>query len=470
MADIEPSRLDPRRLIAEFKALGGFIYYVALRFYKDRNFGAASSLSYTTLLAIVPIAAIGLSILAAFPVFDQIRIDLQQFVFKNLLPDSVNSARQWFDGFIKNTGQLTTVGIVVLAITALILLDTIDTVFNLIWRNRRVRPIAQRLTMYWAILTFTPLLAGGSIALSSYFLAATELGDSAAVKGALGGALQILPFILLVAALGFSYVVVPFKKVRIGHAAIGALVAGALFELLRWGFSLYFSAFPAYQTLYGALSTIPLFLVWMYLAWCTVLFGAQLTAAIPEWNAGVRRSDEPLLAPVRRLQNVLDLIDCLYRAGISGATVEEDRLMRELKQEPATLAATLERLEAAQMVARTDEGGWLLARNLKDLRLYELYEVLDLKLDPAGVAVERAPDWRGRLAALLDKGDTRRRTTFDCDLESLFGHAPESAPEKSSGKPADTKAVKKTLGKNKDGQARGAQPSKKSENLKRDGD
>ncbi len=128
---------DPVHLIAWriVRSAGEFCVYLGLRFWKDRNFSAASSLSYTTLLAVVPLAAIGFAILSAFPVFDQIRVDLQSFVLKAFLPQNVDAVREQFDLFLRNTRELTALGTVALAVTAVILLDTVDTWFNLIWRQ-----------------------------------------------------------------------------------------------------------------------------------------------------------------------------------------------------------------------------------------------------------------------------------------------------------------------------------------------
>ena len=314
------SRIDDREKPAAWRtarAAGDFCIYLGLRFWKDHNFSAAASLSYTTLLAVVPLAAIGFSILAAFPVFDRIRTDLLSFILEIFLPQNVEAVRGQFDLFLRNTRELTAVGTVALAVTAVILLDTVDTWFNRIWRQPEVRPLVQRMTMYWAVLTVTPLLAGGSIAISTYLFAQANLG---VVEGSWvqNTAVRWLPPLLLFVSFAVAYMVIPYRKVRLGYAALGAVVALLLYDGLKWGFSLYFRAFPSYETLYGALSYIPLLLIWMYLVWCAVLFGAQTAAALPEWLALQRHGAPGESRATRRLGQAMVILHGLYRAGETG--------------------------------------------------------------------------------------------------------------------------------------------------------
>ena len=402
------------------RAAAEFCIYLGGRFWKDRNFSAAASLSYTTLLAVVPLAAIGFSILAAFPVFDRIRADLLSFVFKIFLPQNVEAVRGQFDLFLRNTRELTALGTVALAVTAVILLDTVDTWFNRIWRQPEVRPLVQRMTMYWAVLTVTPLLAGGSIALSTFLFAQANLG---AVEGGWieSTAVLWLPPALLFVSFAVSYMVIPYRKVRLVYAALGALVAVLLYDGLKWGFTLYFRAFPSYETLYGALSFIPLLLVWMYLVWCATLFGAQAAAALPEWLALQRHGPPSETRTTRRLAQALVILHGLYRAGETGRPVDTETLLEPLPDSAELLEPLLEQLEALHYIARSNEDAWILSRDPAALSVYEIARDLGITIRPGLGGLHETGAWTGRLDSLIARAETAQQGVLDISLRDLFG-------------------------------------------------
>ncbi len=416
-------RIDDREWPATWRTVRGageFCVYLCLRFWKDRNFSAAASLSYTTLLAVVPLAAIGFSILAAFPVFDRIRTDLLSFILEIFLPQNVEAVRGQFDLFLRNTRELTAVGTVALAVTAVILLDTVDTWFNRIWRQPEVRPLVQRMTMYWAVLTVTPLLAGGSIAISTYLFAQANLG---VVEGSWvqNTAVRWLPPLLLFVSFAVAYLVIPYRKVRLGYAALGAVVALLLYDGLKWGFTLYFRAFPSYETLYGALSYIPLLLVWMYLVWCAVLFGAQTAAALPEWLALQRHGPPGESRTTRRLGQAMVILHGLYRAGESGRPVDTETLLEPLPDSAELLEPLLERLEALHYISRSNEDAWLLSRDPAALSVYEIARDLGITIRPGLGGLQDEARWTARLDSLIGLSETAQKSVLDVSLRELFG-------------------------------------------------
>ena len=425
------NRIDDREKPAAWRtarAAGDFCVYLGLRFWKDHNFSAAASLSYTTLLAVVPLAAIGFSILAAFPVFDRIRTDLLSFILEIFLPQNVEAVRGQFDLFLRNTRELTAVGTVALAVTAVILLDTVDTWFNRIWRQPEVRPLVQRMTMYWAVLTVTPLLAGGSIAISTYLFAQANLG---VVEGSWvqNTAVRWLPPLLLFVSFAVAYMVIPYRKVRLGYAALGAVVALLLYDGLKWGFSLYFRAFPSYETLYGALSYIPLLLIWMYLVWCAVLFGAQTAAALPEWLALQRHGAPGESRATRRLGQAMVILHGLYRAGETGRPVDTETLLEPLPDSAELLEPLLERLEALHYIARSNEDAWILSRDPAALTVYEIARDLGITIRPGLGGLQDEAVWTDRLDSLIGLSETAQKSVLGVSLRELFGAARENDGE-----------------------------------------
>ncbi len=260
-----------------------FMAYVWRRFVDDRCLGIASTLSYTSLLALVPLAAIGFAVLAAFPVFEGAREDIHSFVFENFMPDTGERFAEYFDGFVDNAGRLTTIGIVGLVLTASMLLATIGSTFNTIFRARP-RRLLSRLLVYFAVLTLGPLVLGASVSLAVNISALARWAGFDGFTGLLERLSWFVPALIVVVAFSLLYAVVPNRRVAWRNAIAGGLAAGILFSTLRWAFGMYLVYFPIYRTIYGALSAVPIFLVWMYLSWAAVLIGAVVTVSLSEWR------------------------------------------------------------------------------------------------------------------------------------------------------------------------------------------
>lgn len=241
---------------------------------------SAAALSYTSLLALVPLCAIGFAIFAAFPAFDNMQQLVMRFVFSNFAPHASDTVGQYLETFLSNVGKLTGAGTVFLIVTAIMLLSVIEGTFNQIWRVRRPRPLIIRLMAFWTVLTLGPVLLGLSLSVSSFILAQTLTNGG---ESGIGALTRFIP--LLLQSIGFTllYLILPNTRVRWTHALSGGVVAAALFECLKLGFGIYIANFGAYQTIYGALSTLPVFLIWMYLSWAVILSGAIIAAAIPGW-------------------------------------------------------------------------------------------------------------------------------------------------------------------------------------------
>lgn len=267
-----------------FKKIGHlFIKYLHRRTKEAMILNVASSLSYTTLIAVVPLIAIALSVFTAFPVFDNVRMQVQDFLITYFVPDIEKSIQEYFIKFVNATTKLTTIGIVGIAVTAGLMLSTIETNFNIIFKVKRHRRIATKITLYWTIITLCPLLLGVAFSLRGYLLTLKYFHP----EHLLGYNLfmtVIAPNLITLFILVFSYVVVPNKKVRISSAFYGGLIAFVLMILLRIGFGYFLALNVTYKTLYGAFAAIPILLVWMYSWWTIILFGAIFTAALEDFR------------------------------------------------------------------------------------------------------------------------------------------------------------------------------------------
>jgi membrane protein len=259
------------------------------RFREDRLGLTASSLTFTTTIALVPLITVALAIFTAFPMFAKVQEVLQKWLIESLVPDNI--ARQvlgYLNQFAGKASKLGVVGLAALLGTALALVFTIDRTLNNIWRVRKPRPFAQRVLIYWAAITLGPLLLGVSLSMTSYALSASKglVGD---LPGGITLLLDVLQFGLVAAGMAAMFRYVPNTDVRWGHAWMGGVFVSAGLELAKKLLATYLAKVPTYSVVYGAFATVPILLVWIYVAWVIVLLGAALTAYLPSLIAGGAR-------------------------------------------------------------------------------------------------------------------------------------------------------------------------------------
>jgi membrane protein len=365
-----------------WRPLWEFCLAVGRRFFEDRCAQTAGSLTYTTLLSIVPLLTVALALSTAFPVFDQVVGKLQEYILENVLPDTggLSAFADQINSFTERAGRLTAIGIAGLALTSVLLMMTIDDSLNRIFRVRRRRPLGLRLLTYWAVITLGPLMIGGSLSITSYLVgvSAGYLEMERSVQYPLG----ILPFLLTCGALALLYIFVPHRHVEWRHGVIGALFAGIAFELAKRGFAYYIGHFPTYAFIYGTFATILIFLVWLYVSWVVVLVGATLTAMLPGWrNIGA----EVNRAPGRELAEALDVLGVLARAQAEGRVMSGSALAREVGILPYRAEAILERGAALGWVARAEKDNWLLARDAHSIKVDDVYRAFVYDAESVGV-------------------------------------------------------------------------------------
>jgi membrane protein len=376
-----------------------FLIAVARRFYEDRGAQIAGSLSFTTLLSIVPLLTVALALSTAFPVFDDAITTLQLFLFENFLPDAEGLATisEQILSFSEQAGRLTAIGLVFLLLTAVMLMLTIDDALNRIFRVRRRRPLAQQIIMYWSVLTLWPVLIGASLSLTSYLV-----GNTSAL-------LRLIPFVFTWAALTVLYILVPYRQVEVHHAAAGALLAGIAFEAAKRAFALYLSNFPTYTLIYGAFATLPIFLVWMYVSWLVVLAGAIFTAMLPGYSVITSERKRP---PGRELTEALDILGVLARAQDGGDVLPLTRIAAQAGVMAYRCELLLERCAELGWVAKTEKDGWVLARDADTIRLADIYRAF--VLDPDLTGERLAEHWKhvdASLGASLRQLSSQETTT-----------------------------------------------------------
>ena len=369
----------PSSLSTLLRSVRVLLRLVLVRFREDRCFQVAGELTFTTLLAFVPLFTIAFALFAAFPVFEDWSNAFKVFLLTTLVPEMGGKIiTVYMQQFADNAAKLTVLGLVFLAVTALALMLTIERVFNAIWRVPRPRPIAQRLIIYWAALTLGPILIGASLSLTSW-LVTQSMSLAADTKDLQTFLLKTVPILLNVAAFGLLYLLIPNRRVLIRDALAGGAAAALAFEVMKRGFALYIQLVPTYALIYGAFATLPIFLLWIHLSWVVVLFGAVVVAVLPRWRLGAVEQEE---RPGTQLFRALDLIEALYRQqalSIAPGTARLAALSAMSEEEADQL---LERMRGEGWVRRVDSGGWVLGKDLETLRLADLYRVFVLTAQP----------------------------------------------------------------------------------------
>ena len=260
-----------------------FSHYLWARIKQEQLPIIAGYLSYVTLMSLVPLIVVMLSVMTAFPLFADIRGVIENFVYANFVPTAGDIVREHLNGFVANASKMSAVAISFLILFALLLISVIDKSLNRIWQISKKRRLITSFSMYWMILTLGPILVGSSLAVTSYVVSITSL-ENIQLFGLTKILLSFLPLFASILAFLILYLVVPNKVVPLKYALSGAVVAGILFELAKKAFALYVTQLPSYQAIYGALATIPILFVWVYISWLVVVLGAVFTAALEEFN------------------------------------------------------------------------------------------------------------------------------------------------------------------------------------------
>jgi len=401
--------------------------HVGRRFIDDGCFGLAGSLAYTSLLALVPLLTIALTVIAAFPVFEQFTQGIDSFFAQNMLPPAVAKAvTGYINQFTENAGRLTAVGVVFLGVTAIMLMLTIERAFNTIWRVQRPRPLVVRVLVYWGVLTLGPLLIGVSLTATSYLVSAS-LGYAQQVPGGAAALLALVPLVLTAVAFTLVYLVVPNRAIELRHAAVGGIAAAVMFELMKRGFALYIGRVPSYTLVYGAFATIPIFLIWIYLSWVVTLLGAVIAASLPDFHV---LRDARTARPDRRFRDALEILRVLVRAQGAARTPRTREVVAEARVPRDAAERLLEELLAAGWLARVVGDRWTLACDPGEVTIAQVYE----RLVFAG-----AGSWRGADPALdgvMERAAASAGRAIGAPLRMLLGEA-EPPSQKGSGRQED---------------------------------
>lgn len=367
----------------------------------------SAALTYTTLFSLVPLMTLSYAMLALVPSFQGLSTQLEDMIFSNFLPDTGTAIQSSLAQFAQQARSLTLVGVIFLFITALLMMRSIEAALNRIWQVRSGRKFLASLLICWAVVTLGPLLIGVGLALSTYLYGLARLDH---LTGA-ADLLVVLPWLMTAAAFALIYAVVPHAPVPWRAALVSGIVAALAFELSKRGFSFFITQFPTYKLIYGAFAAVPIFLVWIFICWSILIAGGTLSRLLSTPVGAAKSSTSELHLALRLLQR-------LAQAQLAGESVKPAHL---LKQVEGITAASLERiwlkLEPLELLARDEGGGWLIKRELHQIKLQQVDQLFTESSLSLGDSVE---PWERNLSLRLQSLQQDRAAQFDLSLAELF--------------------------------------------------
>jgi len=329
---------------------------VLYRRFREARLGvSASSLTFTTVLALVPLFTVGLAVFSAFPVFGKFQDTIQRWLIDSLVPESISrQVLGYLTQFSRKASRLGSVGLVAVLFSAIALMVTIERTLGQIWRVEHQRPLQQRLILYWSAITLGPLLLGASLAITSYVATASR-GVVDVLPGSLRWLLDSFEFVLLVLCVSGLYFYVPYARVRWRHALTAGLMTALGIELGKKLLTGYLAEMPTYSAIYGAFAAVPILLVWIYMAWVIVLLGAVVASSLPELGRHHLRRPSGAGWRFGLSLEVLSLLQAMRLQPARG--LSQAALAKRMRVQPGELDAVLRTLVGLDWIGTLQEEG-----------------------------------------------------------------------------------------------------------------
>lgn len=340
-------------------------------FQANKGLETAKSLTYTSLFAVVPLLTLVIAILAVFPAFQVFGDQIENMLFQRLLPSSMTQLQQYLADFAEQSKQLTWVGAVMLLVTAYLMLVNIEGHFNLIWGVGKLRQGMASFLLYWCVLSLGPLLLGLGFAISSYLTSLSLFQRFTAVTDFLGAKslmLRIFPVLLTTGAFTLVYAAVPNCIVRVRHAFVGGLVVSLAFVVVKWVFGA-FIATASYELVYGTFAALPIFLLWIYVGWVVILFGANLVQMLPNWRHGTEN------VRVHRTLLILALLHLFWQRQQRGETLHVRTLLARGWSFPGVhVEGLLHLLSEQKLIRNVGNEEYALVRDLHGVSMWQVLQ------------------------------------------------------------------------------------------------
>jgi len=360
-----------KRFWKSLRRVGPVLWQTISRFENTERRRDAAALTYTTLFALVPVLTVIYAILSAIPALHEWGGEINTKMLSYVMPEGSEQISEYLIAFSQQARRLTWVGVLFLFITSLMLLRTIEIQFNKIWNVDKPRSGLQTFFRYWAVLTLGPVFIIGALAASS-LIASLPLTTDLEKTPFL---VRMIPWVFSTAALTAIYMLVPNCRVPWRNALIAAFIIALVLELGKFLFTRIIGLFPSYKLIYGAFAAVPLFLLWIYMAWMLLLLGAELSYALSHYA--------PKNKKMPTLWRRLLLVHVLVKQQEAGALLSERELIKKMKElTPVQIRVGLQELQRQGLVALTQENQWVWLPNIQQFTIVELLQdmtITDLK-------------------------------------------------------------------------------------------
>lgn len=304
--ELEPDSFGPvKGRLVRYLQIGAL---VVKDFLDDQCLMRASALAFSTLLSIVPFFALAFAVLKGFGVQNT----LEPFILEQVAAGSHEIVDNIVT-YINNTkvGAIGAVGLVLLIVTVVSLLGTIEEAFNVIWGVRETRSLYRKFSDYLSVLVSGPVLLLAAVSTTTtiesqafvqWLMDSTYLGDVLVLL------LHLVPFLSIWIALVFLYMFIPNTRVRFRSALVGGVIAGTIWQGAQWGYITFQVGVAKYNAIYGTLSVLPIFMVWLYTSWLIVLLGGEVVYAHQHIRTFRREVRIPSMSSVARERLALALV------------------------------------------------------------------------------------------------------------------------------------------------------------------
>ena len=394
-----------------------FVIFVLRRFEANNCREQAGSLTYTTLFAVVPMLTVFLVIISSIKALEPARQQLQQLIYSNFLPKTSIAFDKALNAFTEKSSNLTIIGILFLFVTTVMMLTSIETAFNRIWRVKETRNGLVGFMRYWTIISLGPILLGSAFVISSTLASMNVLSNNFAGYEVDGAALLwLISFGLTVFGFFTLYWTIPNRSVPIRSAMIAAVFSAVAFELVKSLFGFVMSNFTSYELVYGAFAAVPIFLLWIFISWNIVLLGVEISYALTAFHTDKVQTRHPVLM-------LLDILELFYKKQKLGESVKDIEALDILgRGEIGRWPTYVLLLEKQNLIKRTDSDEWVLVRNLDHIDFWSFYQSLPYTL-PRRADIGNIHDddlWMQRIGPALIEADDYLAAKLSIPLSTIL--------------------------------------------------
>lgn len=405
-----------------------FLRFLTRHFFEDNCQQKAASLTYTTLLSIVPILTVLLMILSSVPALASVRAQIYEVIYSNLLPQSSLQVSKYINNFAEKSSNLTIIGSMVLFFTTIMTLTTIERAFNQIWRVENRSGGMKSILRYWTIVTLGPLILGTAFIVSSTVQSLSFLNRQIAGYGIDWSFwIQIVSIAVTVAGFISMYWFIPKARVPAKNAAIAGVFVAIIFELMKNLFGTVMANFTSYEAIYGAFAALPIFLLWIYLSWNLILLGVEISYTLTIFETKEVYPRHPLLS-------LLDMLNLVYTHHLKGEAVSEQALRNVLgRKELPKWYTYINYLQDSNLITMTEEEDYVLKKDLSKMTLWDFYRTLPyplpIKDELDEMSIDDQKPWLSLLVDRFENTEAYAKQQLALPLNMIFAH---SEPRKKS--------------------------------------